>query len=98
MTHNHGATSNTIGSFSTFIGCRLKGVLYDALPLGRLDLSRGTNTLVFECGWGLTFAGNGSYWVECPQEIAQAIRIRKGELAAAQRETEAIWELAGVKL
>ncbi len=70
--HEHSCCSNNNGCFTTFIGCRVVGVLKNALPLGRADLACGNRTLVFECGWGLTIANNGSCWIESPSEIESA--------------------------
>jgi len=47
-------------------------------------------TLVFECGWGLTFNSNGSHWVENPRDIASMTRETKDKIAALKRESEEI--------
>jgi|ERR1051325_864971 hypothetical protein len=95
--HDHSSGSNNSECFRTFIGCTVKGLLKNALPIGRPDLAAGCKTLVFECGWGLTIASNGSYWTESPEEIQRAIAIQKVRLAKTNHEIKHILELAGVK-
>src|SRR5437868_10973968 len=97
MKHQHSCTSNTDECFRTFIGCTIKGLLRNVLPVGRVDLQSGNKTFVFECGWGLTIAGNGSYWTESPDEIKRAISIQKEKLSENNQEIANILELAGAK-
>lgn len=87
--------SNTKDCFREFIGHTVKGVLFDALPVGRGDLQGGNKTLVFDDGRGLTFAHNGSYWIDSADDVKRAIAITKGMLEAAQRDAKAILALAG---
>lgn len=93
--HQHGVCSNSHETFSTFVGCTVKGFLKNCFPLGRRDLSAGTKTLLFECGWGLTVSSKGSYWVESPEDVKRAINYAKKELATAQREIRDVLALAG---
>ena len=95
MKHKHEGCSNIHAAFSTFIGCTVKGVLFDTLPLGRRDLSSGTKTLIFDCGWGLTIASNGSYWPESPSDIERAISYAKTRLQSNREEIESVLALAG---
>jgi hypothetical protein len=87
--------SNTKDCFREFIGQKVKGCLFDALPVGRADLNGGTKTLVFQDGRGLTFASNGSYWVDSADEVKRAIAVVKTELKAHQRELKGILSVAG---
>jgi len=89
------AASNTPDCFREFVGKRVKGVLFDALPLGRADLSAGTKTLVFEDGRGLTIAHNGGFWIDSPEHVERAVIILRKELEAAQRGLKDILALAG---
>lgn len=74
--------SNTKECFRECVGMRIKGVLFDALPLRRPDLSAGSRTLVFEDGSGLTIAANGSFWREPAREIDRAIDEMRAKLEA----------------
>lgn len=96
--HDHHCTANTTQCFRTFIGCRIKGLLKNILPIGRPDLAAGNKTLVFECGWGLTIASNGSYWTESPNEIAKAISVTKDNLSNTKAEIEGVLGLAGERV
>lgn len=89
------AASNTFECFRECIGLRVVGVLKDALPVNRRDLNRGTKTLVFEDGSGLTVASNGSYWRESKEQIDRAIAVRKRELDALQTDVRDVLETAG---
>jgi len=95
MRHKHGVTSNTHQVFQTFRGCRVKGFLHDVFPLGRCDLSAGSRTLVFECGWGLTIGENGSHWTESPEDVQRAIGLVREQLQQAIGDTSDILKLAG---
>jgi hypothetical protein len=64
------STANTKECILYFKGCKVIGVLQDRLPMGRLDLSRGTTTILFDNGMGLTF--KGTYWPESKEDIAYA--------------------------
>jgi hypothetical protein len=91
--HKHGVTSNTHECFQTFVGCRVKGFLKNALPNG--GSRQGTKTLVFECGWGLTIASNGSFWVESPKDVSRAVSRVRSELLQSQRDIKDVLALAG---
>lgn len=93
--HKHESCSNLTDAFRTFIGCTVKGCLFNALPVGRADLAHGTKTLIFDCGWGLTIASNGSYWPESPEEIKRAIRRAKEQLRNTQAEIKGVLQIAG---
>lgn len=88
--HNHGTTSNTDDVFSTFIGCKLKGVLhyYDG---------RSHTILVFECGWGLVFCSTGAYWTMNPEDVQQQLSHARKDLSDTKKELEGILNLAGEK-
>lgn len=84
--HNHGVTSNTTDCFSTFIGCSVKGVINH----------RSEHTLVFECGWGLTFSGeHGSYWVDSPEEVQRKLWHARRSYEANTKELRGLLKLAG---
>lgn len=62
-THKHHPVANTPEVFSSFVGCCVKGVV-------RQD---SETTLVFDCGWGLTFNHeHGSFWAETPEKRSAA--------------------------
>lgn len=88
-------TANTHACFSEFIGQKVVGTLFNALPASRRDIAAGTKTLVFEDGRGLTIASNGSYWVDSADEVQRAVGIRERELKATQGELAGLLEMAG---
>lgn len=87
--------SNTRECFSEFIGQRVIGVLFNALPLGRKDIASGGKTLVFEDGRGLTIAANGTFWVESAADVKRAVQWRQDELNTTRREIADVLKLAG---
>lgn len=89
------AASNTFDCFRECIGLRVVGVLRDAMPVSDRGLAKGTKTLVFEDGTGLTMAPNGSYWRESSNEIDRAISVRKRELDALNRDVADVLATAG---
>ena len=94
--HDHrGTASNTRGAIMTFIGCQVKGLLESALPLSRRDLAAGNKTIVFTCGWGLTFNRNGAYWVDSTDDIQVAIARLQREYADTTGRLEELFTLAG---
>jgi hypothetical protein len=78
--------SNTKDCFRACIGKRIKGLLFDALPVGRDDLAAGSKTMIFEDGTGLVIASNGSFWLENEREIQRAVECHRSELEALKRE------------
>jgi hypothetical protein len=91
------STANTRDCFSTFIGQRVKGVLFDALPVARRDLASGTKTLVFEDGRGLTISSKGTYWVESVRDVQRAIRQQEKALSTTMDELAGVLQLAGLE-
>lgn len=95
------AASNTRQCFTECIGKSIKGVLFDALPVGRADLQSGNVTLVFDDGTGLTM-GKGSagdypvWWLESIGEIARAISIERGNLENMQARLKDVISMAGL--
>jgi hypothetical protein len=90
--------SNTKDCFREIVGKQVKGVLFDALPVGgRGDLSDGTKTLVFDDGTGLTISSSGTYWRESANEISRAIEIARAKLKSAKRDIEDVLIAAGEK-
>lgn len=89
--------SNTKDCFRAFIGHKVKGVLFDALPMGRCDLADGNKTLVFDDGRGLTIANNGSYWVESAEDVREAISTTKKRLQSAKKDIEDVLQLTGAE-
>lgn len=87
--------SNTKDCFRHCVGKRVTGVLFDALPVNCRDLSVGNKTLIFEDGTALTISSNGSFWVELPSDVRQAIEVRQGELEAVQTEIMDVLIAAG---
>ena len=86
--------SNTKDCFREFIGQRVKGVLFDALPAGRGCLAAGTKSLIFDDGRALTIADNGSFWIDGPLEVDRAISKTKTDLENAQKELAGVLALA----
>ena len=89
------STSNTKECFRECIGLKVKGVLFDALPMGGLALAHGTKTLVFDDGTGLTVSGNGSYWRETKAGIEGAVDDVRARLARAHQDLEDVLASAG---
>jgi hypothetical protein len=87
--------SNTHECFSEFVGQEVVGVLFGAVPVGRKDIARGTKTLVFEDGRGLTISSSGSYWIDSAEDVQRAIRATKKALEATQRDLAGVLDLAG---
>jgi hypothetical protein len=82
--------SNTRDCFRVCIGKRVVGVLFDALPVGRPDLNQGNKSLIFDDGTALTVNTNGSFWIDLPSDVRQAIaelEKRLNEAKAAISET-----------
>jgi hypothetical protein len=94
---NDMAASNTHDCFREFVGQKVIGLLFSALPWNRRDLAAGTKTLIFEDGRGLTIASNGSYWIESVEDVDTAVKYRQKELLATQRELAEVIELAAVR-
>lgn len=76
-THDHGATANTLDSPQSFIGCKVSGVMR------AISGRDGGFTIVFDCGWGLTFSGKGAFWCETPDTVKDAKRKLKELLRMA---------------
>lgn len=90
------AASNTKDCFRECIGKKVIGVLFDALPRNRKDLSAGTKTLVFDDKTGLTITSEGAFWLETKEEIEFAVHERRRELESCKREIEDVLQVAGV--
>jgi hypothetical protein len=90
------AGSNSRECFTEFIGQRVVGVLFDALPLHHRDIADGTKTLVFEDGRGLTITARGSFWVSTADEVQRAVKRKVRDLKATESEIQAVLDLAGV--
>lgn len=89
--------SNTNDCFREFIGQKVKGVLFGALPRSRPDLAASTKTLVFEDGRGLTIAGNGSFWIDSKEDVGRAIGREHDRLKQTKKEIAGILALAGAQ-
>lgn len=87
--------SNTNDCFSEFIGQRVVGTLFGALPPSRRDIACGTKTLVFEDGRGLTISERGSFWIDSAEDVKRAIDIKKRELDKTKQEIKGVLGLAG---
>ena len=90
--HSHGVTSNTDEVYSTFIGCRVLGITR-ATSRGEY----GTTVLIFDCGWGLAFHGNGSHWTEHPRNVDRLLSDARERLETTKRELEGVLGLAGAQ-
>lgn len=84
--------ANTRDCFSEFIGQKVVGVIFDALPRTSFI---STKTLIFEDGRGLTTASNGSYWIDSAFDVSRAVQIVRDELAAAEKRLRGVLNLAG---
>lgn len=87
-------TSNTLDCFRYCVGKTVKGVLFNALPLRRRDLSRGSKTLIFNDGTGLTISSSGSFWIDSAEDVRLAIKETKDRLEVNQKELSEVLELA----
>lgn len=87
--------SNTKDCFREFVGKKVKGVLFDALPVSDRSLANGNKTLIFEDGRGLTISNNGSFWIENEKEIGRAIELKKDELESNRKDIEDVLVAAG---
>jgi hypothetical protein len=87
-------SSNTNDCFSEFIGQKVVGVLFDALPplIRRGEYS--TRTLIFEDGRGLTIASNGSFWIDNAEAVARAVKRTRRHLEATQNQLAGVVALA----
>ncbi len=88
-------TSNTHECWSEFVGQKVIGCLFDALPTSRRDIASGTHALIFEDGRALVVSGSGTYWVENAEEVRRAIRYAKRDLDATSEQIKGILTLAG---
>jgi hypothetical protein len=88
------AASNTHECFEEFLGQRLIGLLFNAMPANRADLRAGNRHLIFEDGRALTLSDSGSYWIDSEKDVRRAIEAKKRELDQNSKEIEAVLELA----
>lgn len=86
--------SNTKDCFRECIGKHIKGVIFDALPINS-NCSTGTKTLIFEDSSGLTISSHGTFWLEDPKTIQDAIKYRRIELEKTKLDIEEILSLTG---
>jgi hypothetical protein len=87
--------SNTRDCFRAFVGQKVIGLLFNALPVNRRELAAGNKTLVFDDGRGLTIAANGSFWIDSADDVQRAIVIARNALHATQAELADVLALAG---
>lgn len=87
--------ANTRDCFTEFIGQKMVGILFGALPTSHRDIAAGTKTLIFEDGRGLTLSSNGSYWIDSAADAQRAIAITRRELAETERRLYSVLDLAG---
>jgi hypothetical protein len=85
--HNHGKAANTDDAFATFTGCTVQGHIHH----------NGHRTLIFKCGWGLTFNYNGSFWVENPEEVVTYITNAIEVVKKSGLEANRLLELMGAE-
>lgn len=90
--HNHYVASNSAECLQECVNHHILGVLFDALS----SYGAGTKTFVLDCGWGLTFASNGAYWLDPPDTIRQAIQTTHRKLRQTERDIAATLALAGL--
>jgi hypothetical protein len=89
------ATANTHACFEEFIGQKVIGCLFGAMPWNRSDMGDGCKTLVFEDGRGLTISSTGSYWVESASEVKAAVVREACRLKETKRQIKGVLDLAG---
>lgn len=89
------AASNHPDCFRECIGRTIKGIIFDALPRSRKDLSLGNKTLIFDDGTGLTFGSNGSYWRESSEELRLAVLDKQRAMEAAISDLRDVLTQAG---
>lgn len=87
--------SNTRECFKDCIGKKVVGVLFDALPWDRDELSKGSKTLLFDDGTALTIAANGTFWIDLPGEVRRAISKRLIMLDDIKKEISEVLSAAG---
>jgi hypothetical protein len=90
------AASNSRDCFKECVGKKVTGVLFDAFPIRRIDLSSGSKTLIFDDGSGLTVASNGSFWTETAKDVKWAVDARIRELSDVKTEIAAALSVAGL--
>jgi hypothetical protein len=73
-THNHMVTNNQKESWRTFIGDKIAGVLFEPTQ----------TTLVFECGWGLSFEHDTHLVSQSPEVVNRAVLKAKANIAEAK--------------
>lgn len=88
------AASNTHDCFREFVGQRLTGLLFNALPVNRMDIAGGTRSMIFEDGRALTMASNGSYWIDSAEEVQRAVARKQRELETIEREIREVLAVA----
>lgn len=88
-------TANTKDCVRAIIGRKVIGVLFDALPMNRRDLSQGNKTLIFEDGTGFTFSDRGTFWLENASDIDRAIAKTELELRLRQSDLKDVLAVAG---
>jgi hypothetical protein len=88
------APSNTPACFEEFIGQKVIGCLFDALPVRGREAA-GSKTLIFEDGRGLTISSTGSYWIERVEDVRSAVTAAQRRLARTKRQIEGVLDLAG---
>jgi hypothetical protein len=89
------AAANTNECFTEFIGRTVVGVMFDAFPPARHDLSAGTKTLIFDDGRGLTISSKGTFWIEREEVVQRAIAKAQHDLDATQKRLGGVLALAG---
>lgn len=88
--------ANTRDCFREFVGQRLIGLMFDALPMSRADLRQGNVHLIFEDGRALTLKRNGSYWIDSAGDVKRALLVNKSRLEQLQRETLEVIAASGL--
>jgi len=90
-------SSNSKDCFREFIGQRVKGVLFDAMPPNPTSNAgnAGSKTLIFEDGRGLTISSTGTFWVESKKNIDMAIIYKSNELTNLTNDLKDVLKLAG---
>lgn len=90
------AASNTRDCFREFVGQKLVGLMFDAMPMSRADLRQGNVHLIFEDGRALTLNPRGSYWIDSADDVIRALKQNKDRLEQLQRETAEVVAASGL--
>jgi hypothetical protein len=96
------AASNTRECFTECVGQKIRGVLFDALPIGRADLARDKVSLVLNDGTALTIGVSSAggflvWWNDSAEEVSRAIAKEKTRLEDTTARLGELLTMAGAE-